>query len=125
MLLNVNCITKVFVHSTDAVAEEYNAYFYSLVSQVRTEEWVYVDLAYRVVVSLQDTEEMYFSTKRQRFLVEQGYSFKVCVCIHACVCSCPCACVHTYMHGKSLNLIETQLNFKVKLLDQRLSCIRD
>ena len=41
----------------DAVAEEYNAYFYSLVSQ--------------------DTEEMYFSTKRQRFLVEQGYSFKV------------------------------------------------
>ena len=42
----------------DAVAEEYNAYFYSLVSQ--------------------DTEEMYFSTKRQRFLVEQGYSFKVC-----------------------------------------------
>lgn len=40
-----------------AVAEEYNAYFYSLVSQ--------------------DTEEMYFSTKRQRFLVEQGYSFKV------------------------------------------------
>ncbi|XP_064386567.1 general transcription and DNA repair factor IIH helicase subunit XPB-like [Halichondria panicea] len=41
----------------DSVAEEYNAFFYSLVSQ--------------------DTEEMYFSTKRQRFLVEQGYSFKV------------------------------------------------
>ena len=41
----------------DAVTEAYNAYFYSLVSQ--------------------DTEEMHFSTKRQRFLVNQGYSFKV------------------------------------------------
>lgn len=40
-----------------AVAEEYNAYFYSLVSQ--------------------DTVEMHFSTKRQRFLVNQGYSYKV------------------------------------------------
>lgn len=40
------------------VAEEYNAYFYSLVSQ--------------------DTQEMAYSTKRQRFLVDQGYSFKVC-----------------------------------------------
>ena len=49
--------------SPDAVAEEYNAYFYSLVSQ--------------------DTEEMYFSTKRQRFLVEQGYSFKVSSKHHA------------------------------------------
>ena len=26
---------------------------------------------------VKDTEEMYFSTKRQRFLVNQGYSFKV------------------------------------------------
>lgn len=42
------------------VAEEYNAYFYSLVSQ--------------------DTQEMAYSTKRQRFLVDQGYSFKVCSC---------------------------------------------
>lgn len=41
------------------VAEEYNAYFYSLVSQ--------------------DTQEMAYSTKRQRFLVDQGYSFKVCI----------------------------------------------
>lgn len=41
----------------DSVAEEYNAFFYSLVSQ--------------------DTEDMHFSTKRQRFLVNQGYSFKV------------------------------------------------
>lgn len=40
-------------------AEEYNAFFYSLVSQ--------------------DTQEMAYSTKRQRFLVDQGYSFKVCI----------------------------------------------
>lgn len=39
------------------VAEEYNAFFYSLVSQ--------------------DTQEMAYSTKQQRFLVDQGYSFKV------------------------------------------------
>ncbi|XP_003931625.1 general transcription and DNA repair factor IIH helicase/translocase subunit XPB [Saimiri boliviensis] len=39
------------------VAEEYNAFFYTLVSQ--------------------DTQEMAYSTKRQRFLVDQGYSFKV------------------------------------------------
>ncbi|KAL3645669.1 General transcription and DNA repair factor IIH helicase subunit xpb1 [Castilleja foliolosa] len=37
--------------------EEYNAFFYSLVST--------------------DTHEMYYSTKRQQFLVDQGYSFKV------------------------------------------------
>lgn len=36
---------------------EHNAFFYSLVST--------------------DTEEMYFSTKRQQFLVQQGYAFKV------------------------------------------------
>ncbi|CAO2593571.1 General transcription and DNA repair factor IIH helicase subunit XPB [Lemmus lemmus] len=45
--------------SSGMVAEEYNAFFYSLVSQ--------------------DTQEMAYSTKRQRFLVDQGYSFKVCV----------------------------------------------
>ncbi|XP_062029090.1 general transcription and DNA repair factor IIH helicase subunit XPB1 [Rosa rugosa] len=37
--------------------EEYNAFFYSLVST--------------------DTQEMYYSTKRQQFLIDQGYSFKV------------------------------------------------
>jgi len=37
--------------------DEFNAYFYSLVSQ--------------------DTQEMYFATKRQSFLVDQGYSFKI------------------------------------------------
>uniref|UniRef100_A0A146LTX2 General transcription and DNA repair factor IIH helicase/translocase subunit XPB n=4 Tax=Lygus hesperus TaxID=30085 RepID=A0A146LTX2_LYGHE len=40
-----------------AVAEEYNAFFYTLVSQ--------------------DTLEMAYSRKRQRFLVNQGYSYKV------------------------------------------------
>ncbi|XP_002732918.2 general transcription and DNA repair factor IIH helicase/translocase subunit XPB-like [Saccoglossus kowalevskii] len=40
-----------------SAAEEYNAFFYTLVSQ--------------------DTQEMYYSIKRQRFLVNQGYSFKV------------------------------------------------
>ena len=40
-----------------SIAEEYNAFFYSLVSQ--------------------DTSEMYFARRRQRFLVNQGYSYKV------------------------------------------------
>jgi len=40
-----------------SAAEEYNAFFYSLVSQ--------------------DTNEMHFSQKRQSFLVNQGYSYKV------------------------------------------------
>ncbi|XP_063363104.1 general transcription and DNA repair factor IIH helicase subunit XPB isoform X1 [Cydia amplana] len=40
-----------------AIAEEYNAFFYTLVSQ--------------------DTLEMAYSRKRQRFLVNQGYSYKV------------------------------------------------
>ncbi len=40
-----------------AAAEEYNAFFYTLVSQ--------------------DTMEMHYAAKRQRFLVNQGYSYKV------------------------------------------------
>ena len=36
---------------------EFNAFFYTLVSK--------------------DTQEMYYSTKRQQFLIDQGYSFKV------------------------------------------------
>jgi hypothetical protein len=48
----------MFVFScTGAIAEEYNAFFYTLVSQ--------------------DTLEMSYSRKRQRFLVNQGYSYKV------------------------------------------------
>ncbi|KAG2590926.1 hypothetical protein PVAP13_5NG455500 [Panicum virgatum] len=43
--------------------EEYNAFFYSLVST--------------------DTQEMYYSTKRQQFLIDQGYSFKVCLVEHS------------------------------------------
>ncbi|CAF3554800.1 unnamed protein product [Rotaria socialis] len=39
------------------IVEEYNAFFYSLVSQ--------------------DTVEMYYSEKRQSFLINQGYSYKV------------------------------------------------
>ncbi len=42
-----------------ALAEEYNAFFYTLVSQ--------------------DTMEMGYSRKRQRFLVNQGYSYKVII----------------------------------------------
>lgn len=45
-------------------AEEFNAFFYSLVST--------------------DTQEMYFSTKRQQFLIDQGYSFKVLTSIPPC-----------------------------------------
>ncbi|XP_028403832.1 general transcription and DNA repair factor IIH helicase subunit XPB-like [Dendronephthya gigantea] len=41
----------------DMIAEEYNAFFYTLVST--------------------DTQEMFYSGKRQRFLINQGYSFKV------------------------------------------------
>jgi DNA excision repair protein ERCC-3 len=37
--------------------DEFNAFFYSLVSK--------------------DTQEMFYSTKRQQFLIDQGYSFKV------------------------------------------------
>lgn len=36
---------------------EYNAFFYTLVSK--------------------DTQEMFYSTKRQQFLIDQGYSFKI------------------------------------------------
>jgi hypothetical protein len=36
---------------------QYNAHFYTLVSK--------------------DTQEMHYSTKRQRYLVDQGYAFKV------------------------------------------------
>lgn len=41
----------------DAPADEFNAFFYTLVSK--------------------DTQEMFYSTKRQQFLIDQGYQFKV------------------------------------------------
>lgn len=56
-------LLTLFFTPPGMVAEEYNAFFYSLVSQ--------------------DTQEMAYSTKRQRFLVDQGYSFKVCVGVAA------------------------------------------
>jgi DNA excision repair protein ERCC-3 len=39
--------------------EGFNAFFYSLVSR--------------------DTQEMFYSTKRQQFLIDQGYAFKVII----------------------------------------------
>lgn len=42
--------------------EEFSAYFYTLVSR--------------------DTQEMYYSAKRQQFLVDQGYAFKVLPNLH-------------------------------------------
>jgi DNA excision repair protein ERCC-3 len=42
--------------------EEFSAFFYTLVSR--------------------DTQEMYYSAKRQQFLVDQGYAFKVIPSLH-------------------------------------------
>lgn len=42
--------------------EEFSAFFYTLVSR--------------------DTQEMYYSAKRQQFLVDQGYAFKVLPNLH-------------------------------------------
>ena len=47
----------IWVPHSGSAAEEYNAFFYTLVSQ--------------------DTMECQYSQKRQRFLVNQGYSYKV------------------------------------------------
>lgn len=47
----------IFPQCLGAIAEEYNAFFYTLVSQ--------------------DTLEMSYSRKRQRFLINQGYAYKV------------------------------------------------
>lgn len=52
---NETCLQRNFL--LGAVAEEYNAFFYTLVSQ--------------------DTLEMSYSRKRQRFLINQGYAYKV------------------------------------------------
>lgn len=56
-LCNQNSILgRILRAKKGALAEEYNAFFYTLVSQ--------------------DTLEMAYSRKRQRFLVNQGYSYK-------------------------------------------------
>lgn len=52
-----DCTETCLLQYVGAIAEEYNAFFYTLVSQ--------------------DTLEMSYSRKRQRFLVNQGYSYKV------------------------------------------------
>jgi DNA excision repair protein ERCC-3 len=77
--------------------EEYNAFFYSLVSTdtqvcltnvyfVCFAFWHYPPLgeplAMRMLINFSMTffglmQEMYYSTKRQQFLIDQGYSFKV------------------------------------------------
>ena len=62
-----------------AIAEEFNAFFYTLVSQVVLKS-LRPGLSYHVLwydLSSQDTVEMSFSRKRQRFLVNQGYAYKV------------------------------------------------
>lgn len=76
----------VWLHSGAQGAEEYNAFFYTLVSK--------------------DTQEMYYSTKRQQFLIDQGYSFKVITNLldatgaapflvaHNCACCNPAGTTH-------------------------------
>lgn len=57
-ILRPKCVAaKENMLQEKAGVREHNAFFYSLVST--------------------DTEEMYFSTKRQQFLIQQGYAFKV------------------------------------------------
>ncbi|PKU76852.1 DNA repair helicase XPB1 [Dendrobium catenatum] len=53
--------------------EEYNAFFYSLVS-TDTQALYFVSHFVKFLCFL---TEMYYSTKRQQFLIDQGYSFKV------------------------------------------------
>lgn len=69
--------------------EEYNAFFYSLVStdtQVQNPFLMISDVFLyaiwkqhfnSIITSNSQLQEMYYSTKRQQFLIDQGYSFKV------------------------------------------------
>jgi DNA excision repair protein ERCC-3 len=50
-------IGRILRPKKGGASTNFSAYFYSLVSS--------------------DTEEMYFATKRQQFLVDQGYEFKI------------------------------------------------
>lgn len=65
---------------------QYDAFFYSIVSQ--------------------DTKEIYFSSKRRKFLIEQGYSFRVLEDLHT---------------NESMCTIASQLNEK-QLLNSLLTC---
>ena len=58
-----------------ALAEEFNAFFYTLVSQVDNID--IKEIKTKLIVIFKDTAEMSFSRKRQRFLVNQGYAYKV------------------------------------------------
>ena len=48
---------------------------------IHTSDKLFIDVLHgsdhKLFICFQDTEEMYYSAKRQRFLVNQGYSFKV------------------------------------------------
>ncbi|KAJ9091694.1 hypothetical protein QFC19_008985 [Naganishia cerealis] len=74
--------------------EGFNAFFYSLVSK--------------------DTSEMYYSTKRQGFLVDQGYAFKVITELHG-IESMPDLAFPT--RQSQLELLETVLNQGTEAFD--------
>jgi DNA excision repair protein ERCC-3 len=57
VLSSPSSMTSISLNITTSTASSCDAFFYTLVSQ--------------------DTHEMYYSTKRQQFLIDQGYSFKV------------------------------------------------
>jgi hypothetical protein len=61
--LGVHCLLCASCAGIPVLQEnEFSAYFYTLVSR--------------------DTQEMYYSAKRQQFLVDQGYAFKVVPNLH-------------------------------------------
>jgi superfamily II DNA or RNA helicase len=57
MMHTANVLTGRILRPKSRSLGRFNAFFYTLVSR--------------------DTKEMLYATKRQRFLVDQGYSFKV------------------------------------------------
>ena len=70
----------------NAPADEFNAFFYTLVSR--------------------DTQEMFYSTKRQQFLIDQGYQFKIVTNLlddmgpgPSLSEGCPLLCFHSSSHG--------------------------
>lgn len=71
--------------------KEHNAFFYTIVSQ--------------------DTQEMYYSTKRQQFLVDQGYAFKV---ITNLLDGAGSAQLQLSSHNEQLNLLAKILSTAVE-----------
>ena len=106
----------VWLHAGAQGAEEYNAFFYTLVSK--------------------DTQEMYYSTKRQQFLIDQGYSFKVITNLLDATGAAPfttllyqnicwsCHVMHMlllcHVHGQSFHTISFPSIFFCKLCKIRL-----